>query len=128
MRVKLNSWHFKLYESFYGAIYRDDPPNECKYFWIVVLAVFLISVIAAWVLAAVAFPIFYFYSSLTMDHVVMKLLSFPFGASVFILSLLVLSFTLTVIVDWISNKEDAVGIQYLKAKKDQFCKIIEIED
>jgi hypothetical protein len=128
MRVKRNSWHFKLYESFHGTIYRDDPPNECKYFWIVVFALVLISIGVAWAVAIVSFPILYVYSSLTMDHIVMRLLSFPFGVSLFLLLFLVVVFTLTIIGDWISNKKDAVVIQYLKAKKNQFCKIIKIED
>jgi len=39
MELKLNSWHSRLYQHFYGV---DPPENLCPYFWKIILALVLV--------------------------------------------------------------------------------------
>lgn len=116
MKVKRNSWHYKLWSSYFNR----NPKNLCQYFWAIVFSIF---VSTSW--------IFIFVILIWMSFIAIAtsvgwwvLICVAFSASIFWGGR-------NVYYKYFHNrppKEPGLFRSWLKAKKEKVCPIIEVED
>lgn len=142
MKIKQSSWHFGLVSSFFTSIEYEHNVSLCKYFWMLVfsilvsavLGVFLCFILTAFI-TFLTYPIWQFvlgsnivvgFSSLLVWIVFGKALQEEFGDSTANWNINVLPHVYTGRTNK-KVKEPNVLIEYLKAKKNKVCPLLEIE-
>ena len=142
MKIKRDSWHYKLNCKFNGEWRMEQIRSLCPYFWTTVLHLALITLFSGLVATVVTILIIplihYFLIELTNENALDLV---DVGVTCYILVAVIVSFlcmclTVNKGVTTIKNKIDKIPrkktepnlfFEYLKAKKEKICPVIEFE-